>query len=159
MFEVSWSELLILGIVTLLLVGPKELPRFLSTLGRQLGVIRKHANEFRAVFEQAMREAEMDSIQKEMRDIGDGVKKSFDDVTRSVDDTKAAMRVDLNSNRAGKPLPPSESPAEAHAASAAEPEAGPSAADDEVTGQPDAQPVADSSAAADRPGETGRGAG
>lgn len=105
MFEVSWSELLILGIVTLLLVGPKELPRFLSSLGRHLGVIRRHANEFKAVFEQAMREAEMDSIQKEMRDVGEGVKKSFDDVTRSIDSTKAAMKVDPDAPGAVKPAP------------------------------------------------------
>ena len=66
MFDISWSELLILGIVTLIFVGPKELPRFLGTLGRYAGVVRRQAKEFRAVFEQAMREAELDQIQKEV---------------------------------------------------------------------------------------------
>ena len=132
MFEVSWSEILILGVVTLLLVGPKELPRFLSTLGRHLGVIRKHANEFKAVFEQAMREAEMDSIQKEVREIGEGVKKSFDDATRAVDSTKAAMRVDLNANHVVQPKPGTAVEADAKAQiTAAEPEV-------PTEGQPDA---------------------
>jgi len=94
MFDVSWSELLILGLVTLIFVGPKELPRFLGTLGKYAGVVRRQANEFRSVFEQAMREAEMDQIQKEMRDVRDGVKASLDEATRSVDAVKSAARVD-----------------------------------------------------------------
>lgn len=94
MFDVSWSELLILGLVTLIFVGPKELPRFLNTLGRYLGVVRRQANEFRSVFEQAMREAEMDEIQKEIRAVSDGVKASLDDATRSVDSVKQAARVE-----------------------------------------------------------------
>lgn len=169
MFEVSWSELLILGVVTLLLVGPKELPRFLSTLGRHLGVIRKHANEFKAVFEQAMREAEMDTIQKEMRDIGDGVKKTLDDATSSVDSAKAAMRVDLNANHAVQPKP--ESVAEAETKAKAEITADDTPALDPPTeGQPDAviperefgvpsAPAVDERVAAERPADTAKGSG
>jgi sec-independent protein translocase protein TatB len=93
MFDVSWSELLILGLVTLIFVGPKELPRFLGTLGRYAGVVRRQANEFRAVFDQAMREAEMDQLQKEVRAVSDGVKASLDDATRSVSEVKAAATV------------------------------------------------------------------
>ncbi len=116
MFEISWSELLILGVVTLLLVGPKDLPQFLRMIGRHLAVVRSHANEFRAVFDQAMKEAELDSLQKDIRDIRDGVKGSLDEATRSVDDAKAAMRVDLNTNKAverGGPTAPSQTPTEA----------------------------------------------
>ncbi|AHB48583.1 preprotein translocase subunit TatA [Hyphomicrobium nitrativorans NL23] len=169
MFEVSWSEILILGVVTLLLVGPKELPRFLSSLGRHLGVIRKHANEFKAVFEQAMREAEMDSIKQEIRDIGDGVKKSFDDATRSVDSAKAAMRVDLNANTGVQPKPESLAKAEAKAAEA-KAIADASAAEEPTEGQPDAviperefgvpsSPVADEPVHAERPADAPKGSG
>ena len=171
MFEISWSEILILGVVTLLLVGPKELPRFLSSLGRHLGVIRKHANEFKAVFEQAMREAEMDSIQKEMRDIGDGVKKSFEDATRSVDSAKAAMRVDLNSNTGVQPKPESLVKAEAEAkAKAAEASADVAAVEAPTEGQPDAviperefgvaaSPAVDDRVPVERPADTAKGSG
>jgi sec-independent protein translocase protein TatB len=96
MFDISWSELLILGLVTLIFVGPKELPRFLGTLGRYMGVVRRQANEFRAVFEQAMREAEMDQIQKEIRGVSDGIKASLDDATRSVESAKAAAKVETD---------------------------------------------------------------
>lgn len=94
MFDVSWSELLILGLVTLIFVGPKELPRFLGTLGRYAGVVRRHANEFRSVFEQAMREAEMDQIQKEMQSVSEGVKASLDDATRAAESVKSATKID-----------------------------------------------------------------
>jgi sec-independent protein translocase protein TatB len=66
MFEISWSELLILGIVTLVFVGPKELPVFMRTLGRYASVVRRHANEFKAQFDAAMREAELDSMREEV---------------------------------------------------------------------------------------------
>lgn len=104
MFDVSWSELLILGLVTLIFVGPKELPRFLGTLGKYMGVIRRQANEFRSVFEQAMREAEMEEIQKEVRAVSDGVKASLDEATRSVEGVKAAAQVDVDATPAPKAL-------------------------------------------------------
>jgi sec-independent protein translocase protein TatB len=105
MFDVSWSELLILGLVTLIFVGPKELPRFLNTLGRYLGVVRRQANEFRSVFEQALREAEMDQIQKEVRAVSDGLKASLDEATTSVDSVRQAARVDGPSHGAPSALP------------------------------------------------------
>jgi sec-independent protein translocase protein TatB len=96
MFDISWSELLILGLVTLIFVGPKELPRFLGQLGKYAGVVRRQANEFRAVFEQAMREAEIDQIQKDVRSVSDGVKASLDDATRSVESVRAAAKVETD---------------------------------------------------------------
>ncbi len=66
MFEISWSELLILGIVTLIFVGPKELPVFLRTLGKYAGSLHRQANEFKAHFDNAMREAELDTMREEM---------------------------------------------------------------------------------------------
>lgn len=66
MFEISWSELLILAVVTLIFVGPKELPVFLRTLGRYAGSIKRQAAEFRSQFDAAMREAELDTMRKEM---------------------------------------------------------------------------------------------
>lgn len=66
MFEISWSELLILAIVTLVFVGPKELPVFLRTIGRYAGMLRRQANEFKSQFDAAMREAELASMKEEM---------------------------------------------------------------------------------------------
>lgn len=116
MFDISWSELLILAVVTLIFVGPKELPRFLNTLGRYAGVVRRHANEFRSVFEQAMKEAEIDQIQKEVRSMSEGVKTSFDDVTREVEAAKAATRVEPAIGKPGGEATPGAAEATAEAA-------------------------------------------
>jgi sec-independent protein translocase protein TatB len=70
MFDFTSSKLLILGIVALLVIGPKELPGLLRTLGKYMGMIRRHANEFRAQFDEAMREAELHDLKKEVETIG-----------------------------------------------------------------------------------------
>jgi sec-independent protein translocase protein TatB len=66
MFDISWSELLILGIVTLIFVGPKDLPVFMRTLGRYAGAVKRQVGDFRAQFEVVMREAELDQVRKEV---------------------------------------------------------------------------------------------
>ena len=80
MFEISWSELLILAVVVLIFVGPKDLPVFFNTLGKYAGALRRQANEFKRHFEDAMREAEMDNLRKEL----DGMRQEFakSDATR-----------------------------------------------------------------------------
>jgi sec-independent protein translocase protein TatB len=106
MFEISWSELLILGIVTLIFVGPKELPVFLRTLGRYAGMARKHASEFRAHFDAAMREAELDAMRKEVEDLQKSVNSEVMNASREFD--VAAMPPQSNSIApppAAKPLP------------------------------------------------------
>jgi sec-independent protein translocase protein TatB len=66
MFDISWSELLILGVVTVVFVGPKELPTLMRTLGKYAGMVRRHANDFKAQFDAAMREAELQSMREEV---------------------------------------------------------------------------------------------
>ncbi len=92
MFEISWSELLILGIVTLIFVGPKELPVFLRTLGRYAGSIKRQANEFRTQFDEALREAELDSVKKEFESMQASVNAEVMNTTRAIEglDTQVA---------------------------------------------------------------------
>jgi sec-independent protein translocase protein TatB len=65
MFEIAWSELLLVAIVAILVVGPKELPGMLRTLGRMLGKLRVTAGEFRRQFDEAVREAGAEDLQRE----------------------------------------------------------------------------------------------
>ena len=58
MFEIGWGELLIIGIVALIAIGPKELPGVLRTLGQWMSKLRRMASEFQGQFQEAMREAE-----------------------------------------------------------------------------------------------------
>ena len=69
MFDIGWSELLVIAVVALIAIGPKELPGVLRMVGQWMGKARRMAAEFQGQFQEAMREAEMADL-----------KKSFDEV-------------------------------------------------------------------------------
>jgi sec-independent protein translocase protein TatB len=96
MFDISWSELLILGIVTLIFVGPKEMPRFLGTLGKYAGMVRRQAQEFRQQFDDAMREAELQRIKEEVEGMSRAIEKSVREADQlgkeSIESAKSEMR-------------------------------------------------------------------
>jgi sec-independent protein translocase protein TatB len=66
MFDIGWSELLLIGVVALIAIGPKELPGALRTLGQWMGKVRRMASEFQSQFHEAMREAELADLKKEV---------------------------------------------------------------------------------------------
>ncbi|AYG58980.1 Sec-independent protein translocase protein TatB [Rhizobium jaguaris] len=68
MFDIGWSELLIIAVVALVVIGPKELPATLRTIGKMTARARKVAGEFRAQFDEAMREAELDDVRQTISD-------------------------------------------------------------------------------------------
>jgi sec-independent protein translocase protein TatB len=69
MFDIGWSEFVLIAVVALIVIGPKELPGVLRMVGQWMGKARKMAAEFQGQFQEAMREAEMADL-----------KKSFDEV-------------------------------------------------------------------------------
>ena len=69
MFDIGWSELLVIGVVALIAIGPKELPGVLRMVGQWMGKVRRMASEFQGQFQEAMREAEMADIKKQVDDI------------------------------------------------------------------------------------------
>jgi sec-independent protein translocase protein TatB len=69
MFDFSWSELLLIGAVALIFIGPKELPGVLRTLGQWMSKIRRMAGDFQNQFHDAMREAELADLKKEVDDM------------------------------------------------------------------------------------------
>jgi len=73
MFDIGWGELLVIGIVALVVIGPKELPGVLRTLGQGMAKIRRMASEFQGQFQEAMREAEMHDIKKQVDDAARGI--------------------------------------------------------------------------------------
>jgi sec-independent protein translocase protein TatB len=73
MFDIGWGELLVIGIVALIAIGPKELPTVLRTLGQYMGKIKRMANEFQGQFQEAIREAEFADIKKQAEDIHSSV--------------------------------------------------------------------------------------
>ena len=68
MFGVDTSELLVVAVVALLFIGPKDLPRVMMTVGRWVGRMRGYARHFTAGVENVIREAELEEMEKKWRE-------------------------------------------------------------------------------------------
>jgi sec-independent protein translocase protein TatB len=87
MFDITSSKLFLLAIVALLVIGPKDFPVLLRTIGKYVGIIRGHAREFRAQFDEAMRETELAQIKKDMENIAQETEASLNATGREVEQT------------------------------------------------------------------------
>jgi sec-independent protein translocase protein TatB len=74
MFDIGWSELVVIAVVALIAIGPKELPGVLRMVGQYMGKIRRMASEFQGQFQEAMREAEMADLKKQVDEMTDTAK-------------------------------------------------------------------------------------
>ncbi len=66
MFDIGWSELLIIAVVAIIVVGPRDLPRMLRTVGQTVGKVRRMAGDFRSQFDDALKEADLDDLKKDV---------------------------------------------------------------------------------------------
>ena len=74
MFDFDAGKLIVIGLVALIVIGPKELPRVLRQLGQAISKMRRMAGEFQGQFMDAMREAEIDEIRKDVTKMTDAAK-------------------------------------------------------------------------------------
>ena len=159
MFDIGWSELVVIAVVALIAIGPKELPGVLRMVGQWMGKARKMAAEFQGQFQEAMREAEMADLKKsfdEVREAAAGIT-SGNIMTSLHKDVSDALQIDkpvdaqvasaidapVTPTTPAPPTPETFVEAESHAAageplaitSEAKPE--PAPAQDETPPQPD----------------------
>ena len=69
MFDIGWSELLVIAVVAIIVIGPKDLPRVMRTVGHYAGKLRRAAADFQRQFEEAMRESEIDEVRKAIESV------------------------------------------------------------------------------------------
>lgn len=69
MFDIGWSELLVIAIVLIVVVGPKDLPPMIRAFGKTMAGLRKMAGEFRSQFDEALKEADMDDVRQTISDV------------------------------------------------------------------------------------------
>ena len=102
MFDIGWTELLIIAVVAIIVVGPKDLPRMLRSVGRYAGQLRRTANEFRSQFDEAIRESELDELRTSLKDaadmnpvnqIKDTVSESLAPLQETADELKSGMDI------------------------------------------------------------------
>jgi sec-independent protein translocase protein TatB len=64
MFDIGWSELLVIAVVAIVVVGPKDLPKLMRSIGHYGGKLRRAAGDFQRQFEEAMRESDVEEVKK-----------------------------------------------------------------------------------------------
>jgi sec-independent protein translocase protein TatB len=69
MFDIGWSELLVIAVVAIIVVGPKDLPKLMRSIGHYAGKLRRAASDFQRQFEDAMRESEVEEVRKAIESV------------------------------------------------------------------------------------------
>lgn len=77
MFGVDTTELIIVAVLALIFIGPKELPGAMRTVGRWIGKIRGMARHFTSGFEDMVREAELEEMERKWREENDRIMREY----------------------------------------------------------------------------------
>ena len=95
MFDMSWGEVMVIGGVALIVIGPKDLPKALRTVGQMTAKVRRLASEFQGQFNEAMREAELDEVRREVeginRQVSSATSSAFNPIQTIRDELKTAV--------------------------------------------------------------------
>ncbi len=108
MFDIGWGELVVIGIVALVVIGPKELPGVVRTIGQSIAKLRRMASDFQSQFNEAMREAELADLKKDAEKMIEGTI-SFNPVEKASEELKKAVESSpVLPITADAPVPPSD---------------------------------------------------
>ncbi len=103
MLDLGWSELLVVAVIALIVVGPKELPALLRTIGKVLKALRSQANEFRSHFDNAMKDTGLEEVRSEFQQLKSdavdtvrGAQREFEKEIDSVNEAGREINRELN---------------------------------------------------------------
>ncbi|NLS03501.1 twin-arginine translocase subunit TatB [Rhizobium sp. P32RR-XVIII] len=145
MFDIGWTELLVIAVVLIVVVGPKDLPPMLRAFGKMTQRARKVAGEFRAQFDEALREAELDDVRQTISDAQrlnpvNSLREAMNPLREMGNEIKADLQ---NATRADKPAEENKTEVAAPAPSLSLPETPPIVPAPEAPAAPvPAEPVA-----------------
>jgi len=107
MFDIGWTELVVIGIVALIVIGPRELPATLRTIGQMMTKVRRMASEFQGQFNDAIREAELDELRKEAEKLSNAATSaaSFDPLAKVKSEIESAVDAPAKTESASTPEP------------------------------------------------------
>lgn len=97
MFDVGWSEILVIAVVLIVVVGPKDLPKMLRAFGKATTKFRATAGEFRKQFDEALKEAELDDVRGIINDAKsldprNDIRKVFDPVRTIGEEIRSTLK-------------------------------------------------------------------
>lgn len=118
MFEIGWTEMLVIAVVMIVVVGPKDLPKMLRTFGKTTAKLRSMAGDFQRQFNEALKEAELEDVKKSVDSLrslnpANEIRKQLNPFEKAAADVRAGV------DSALKPTPKPEAAAPAPAADAA----------------------------------------
>jgi sec-independent protein translocase protein TatB len=103
MLDMSWGEVMVIGAVALIVIGPKDLPRALRTVGQVTGKLRRMASEFQGQFNEAMREADLEDVKKQIQGVNDSVTsmqgKAFNPIQTIRDELKTSVEAPVTADK------------------------------------------------------------
>ena len=104
MFDIGWTEILILAVISLFVIGPKDIPKFLGYIGKLIGKVRGITSEFRETVDDAIKNSELEEVRKEISFTDPELSKNFNQVLNpstvskqkkeNTDDKKIAVEED-----------------------------------------------------------------
>ncbi|MDH4985135.1 Sec-independent protein translocase protein TatB [Aminobacter anthyllidis] len=111
MFEIGWTEMLVIAVVMIVVVGPKDLPKMLRTIGRMTTKARSMAGDFQRQFNEALKEAELDDVKKsvdELRSLNPAneIRKQLNPFEKAAADVRAGLDTAMKPKSATTPAEP-----------------------------------------------------
>jgi sec-independent protein translocase protein TatB len=94
MFDIGWTELVVIAVVAIVVIGPKDLPRAMRAVGQFTGKMKRMAREFQGQFNEALREAELEDVKKRVQEIANI--DPMADMKKEVSKADAGIREALN---------------------------------------------------------------
>jgi sec-independent protein translocase protein TatB len=96
MFEIGWTEMLVIAVVMIVVVGPKDLPKMLRTMGRMMTKARSMAGDFQRQFNDALKEAELDDVKKSVDELrglnpANEIRKQLNPFEKAAADVRAGL--------------------------------------------------------------------
>ena len=96
MFDIGWTEILILAVVSLFVIGPKDIPKFLGYIGRLIGKIRGITSDFRETVDDAIKNSELEEVRKEISFTDPELSKNFNEILNPVNKgTKINQKLEM----------------------------------------------------------------
>lgn len=141
MFDIGAQELLVIVVVAILVIGPKDMPAALRTAGRWIGKVRRVSNHFRAGVETMIREAEMEEMEKKWQEQNRRVMEQHPDAELNAANGGGADMVPLPPPVDSPKMEGDASPADAVPAASAEARAGDTAAEPVAAPAPTPDPA------------------
>ena len=101
MFDIGFSEILVIGVVALIVIGPERLPKVARTLGHMFGRLQRYVNEVKADINREMELDELRKLQSQVQSAARDIEQSVSQATREMESGVRSVESQLNEAAAG----------------------------------------------------------